>query len=97
MREETKALNEKQRISFKPQKGKKMAKHNFNDSWDETLNVCSIFERITGKTLHHGETDYDLTPVYEQMERDMTLVDEIIRAGGAEAEYAERIPTLPIC
>ena len=68
-----------------------MTKYNSNDSRDEVLDVCCIFERITGKTLHHGETDYDLTPVYEQMERDMTLVDEIIRAGGAEAEYAERM------
>lgn len=61
--------------------------YTFDSTYTKALNVCGIIERITGRTLHHGETHYDYSEVFVCM--DERLVEEIISVGSSEGEYED--------
>lgn len=48
--------------------------------------VAEMVERLEGRTLHHGETDYNCDAFCKRMEQDMTLVESVIEAVGCEEE-----------
>ena len=44
-----------------------MYKNAVETNYTKALSVCNIMVRITGRTLHHGETDYDYSRVFDCM------------------------------
>ena len=68
-------------------------------SWEQMCENIHLMERVTGRTLHHGETNYDVGPFYTALANDPSLVTQVLTTYGIEttgnaAEDLERAEML---
>ena len=55
-----------------------------NATWEMLCENMHLMESITGRTLHHGETDYDTAPFYATLEEDASLVNRVLAVYGIQ-------------
>ena len=51
---------------------------NVEMAWEMLCENIHLMESITGKTLHHGESDYDMKPFFSALETNDALVKRIL-------------------
>jgi len=54
-------------------------------TWEQICENIHLMERITGRILHHGETDYDIEPFYTALANDSSLVAQVLSIYAVEA------------
>ena len=55
-----------------------------NMTWEQICENIHLMERVTGRTLHHGETNYDARPFYTALANDSSLVAQVLTIYGIE-------------
>ena len=63
--------------------------YEYEVDFEKAADICNIIMRITGKPLYHGDTHYNYDAVFEQMEQDAALIEEIVSIGSFPGDYEE--------
>ena len=56
-----------------------------NKTWEMLCENMHLMESITGRTLHHGESDYDTEPFFIVLEDDASLVNRVLAIYGIQS------------
>ncbi len=47
--------------------------YGYEVEFEKAFHICNIIERITGRTIYHGDTHYNYNRVFEQMKADAKI------------------------
>ena len=62
---------------------------NVEMTWEMLCENIHLMESITGKTLHHGESDYDMKPFFSALETDEDLAKRVLAIYGIAPSGAQ--------